>query len=83
MDRGHGDLFDHYYYKCLVLFRKEISELKGREDDGPIWFVGVLLCGISVKSIATCASTQLLTPLGKSTTAVDRPPQRHDCIPAI
>jgi hypothetical protein len=55
MDKAHGHLFDHYYYKCLVLFRKEISESKGREDDGPIWFVGMLLCGISVRLMVSYA----------------------------
>jgi hypothetical protein len=54
MDKAHGILFDHYYSKCLTLFRKEISELKGTANDGPLWFVGMMLCGISVTFMPCC-----------------------------
>lgn len=60
MDSAYSHLFDYYYHRCLVLFRKEISELKGTGNDEPIWFVGMLLCGISVIRKQCCGIIRLL-----------------------
>ncbi|PSN61658.1 hypothetical protein BS50DRAFT_680621 [Corynespora cassiicola Philippines] len=51
LDRDYDHLFDEYYHKCLVLFRKEISELRSAENDEPLWFVGMFLCGISINRL--------------------------------
>lgn len=51
MDKARSHLFDHYYKRCLTLFRKEISVMVSTGEHGAVWFVGMLLCGISVKAM--------------------------------
>jgi hypothetical protein len=81
IDKAHNDHFDHYYCKCLALFRREISEVKGTANDAPIWFVGMLLCGISVTSVPCCGFTGLLILPGQPTASVDHSSKCFGCIP--